>query len=154
MLFIADHMLGKLAKYLRLADYDVLYPPPRLDRDKHRIAIDQKRILLTRSTALIRNHPGPQYLLIASGGFREQLQQVIRHFNLHLDPQQFFQRCLICNAPVEKISKERVRDRVPPKSYAAYDQFCECPHCRRIYWRGSHTDRMMEALLRLVTPLS
>ena len=154
MRFIADHMLGKLAKYLRLADYDVIYPPPRLDRDKRQLAIDQKRILLTRSTPLIRNHPGPQYLLIASGKFREQLQQVIRHFNLHLDPERFFRRCLICNAPVTEISKERIRDRVPPKSYAAYDQFCQCPHCQRIYWRGSHTQRMMDALLRLVAPQS
>ena len=145
-------MLGKLAKYLRLADYDVIYPPPHLDRDKRVLALDEKRIVLTRSAALIRNQPGPQYLLIASGKFREQLQQVIRHFHLHLDPELFFRRCLICNVPVEKRIKEKVQDRVPPKSYAAYDQFCECPHCRRVYWRGSHTERMMAALLRLVKP--
>lgn len=52
MKFIADVMLGKLARYLRILGYDTLYSSQMDEEELIRNAIAQKRILLTRRTKM------------------------------------------------------------------------------------------------------
>jgi uncharacterized protein with PIN domain len=47
-----------------------------------------------------------------------------------------------CNALLEPVSKEEVRKGLPPRAAALYDEFHRCPGCGRVYWPGSHYDRM------------
>jgi uncharacterized protein with PIN domain len=37
---------------------------------------------------------------------------------------------------------------VPPRIRALYDRFKRCPGCARIYWEGSHFERMKGVLAR------
>ena len=44
----------------------------------------------------------------------------------------------------EVITKQRIRDRLPPKTAQLYDEFHQCPRCGRVYWKGSHFDSMRQ----------
>jgi uncharacterized protein with PIN domain len=52
MKFIADVMLGKLAKRMRLLGFDVLYDPAYEDNEVLRLALDHDRVILTRDAGL------------------------------------------------------------------------------------------------------
>ena len=41
------------------------------------------------------------------------------------------------------------RDRVPEHVLSEHQDFFLCPRCERVYWNGSHVDRMKEWLMRL-----
>jgi len=150
MKFIADNMLGKLAKYLRMAGYDTIYPPRR--NSDNQLELDSPdRILLTRNSRYIRQHNPPQYLLIKPNHFREQLAFVIKELDLEINPERFFYRCLKCNEPVISVSKKEVQDIVPEKSWKSYNTFFRCAVCGKIYWQGSHTRRMLSTLKNILS---
>jgi uncharacterized protein with PIN domain len=51
-----------------------------------------------------------------------------------------------------EIGKNNVRDRVPPYVYATQELFHDCPSCGRLYWKGTHRDKMareVEVMLKL-----
>ncbi|UCE87873.1 MAG: twitching motility protein PilT, partial [Deltaproteobacteria bacterium] len=39
-----------------------------------------------------------------------------------------------------------VEGRVPPRILREHSAFLRCPGCERVYWSGSHTDRMRRVL--------
>ncbi len=53
-----------------------------------------------------------------------------------------FGRCLECNAPLEKISREQARPSVPFFVYQIHHEFRRCPKCRRVFWPGNHVANM------------
>ena len=57
-------------------------------------------------------------------------------------------RCLICNAPLEEIPKDRAWGLVPPYVFCTQEWFRLCPVCNRFYWRGTHWERMRVVLER------
>ena len=57
-----------------------------------------------------------------------------------------FTRCLECNALLEGREKETIKDRIPPYVYKTQDKYMECPACRRIYWKGTHWQAMIDKL--------
>jgi hypothetical protein len=72
---------------------------------------------------------------------RRQIVEILRRFDLFgaISP---FGRCLECNGVLKPVSKEEVEDRLPPRTRRDYDDFRECRRCGRIYWKGSHYDRL------------
>lgn len=140
--FIADVMVGKLARWLRVLGCDVLYSNRFEDDEIIRIAAREDRIILTRDTGLIRRHPPPRSLLIDSGSYQEQIRQVIHTFGLK--DFNVFSRCLQCNSVLRVADKEEVFERVPPYIYLTQDRFAICPDCSRIYWHGTHADEMRQ----------
>ncbi|MGR3311472.1 MAG: Mut7-C RNAse domain-containing protein [Candidatus Brocadiales bacterium] len=158
--FIADAMLGRLARWIRIIGYDVEYYRVISDNELVRRAIAYNRILLTRDTALanrIRLRRMRRCLYIRSEDYLEQLKQVVKHFclNVRLPPEadspffrqaRIFSRCTICNDQLHYIEKAVVKDRVPPFIYQTQNTFMECPKCMRIYWRGTHRKQIIERL--------
>lgn len=143
--FIADVMVGKLARWLRILGFDVLYSNAFRDGEIVRIAEEENRVILTRDTRLAaRRRLRAQCVLIESGEHREQVRQVLRTFDLK--DFNVFSRCLECNAPLHPLDKESVFERVPPYVYLTHQRFATCPSCNRIYWHGTHTDDMLKQL--------
>lgn len=149
MKFIADDMLGRLAKWLRILGYDVAYTVPISDAELLRRATAEGRILLTRDTKLIARCRKEEGLFIQSDALREQLKQVIEAHHLDVGAHAL-SRCLICNEPIQTVEKKTIKDSVPEHVYKAHDAFRQCPRCGRIYWPGSHVQRMLHTLAEVI----
>jgi len=143
--FIVDGMLGRLAKWLRILGYDTLYDPRLDDPQLVRIARAEGRILLTRDHELTRRK-NLQVILIESEVLEEQLDQL--HEQLGIDAQNPFQRCPVCNAPLEPVPKDWAWGQVPPYVFVTQAEFRLCPECNRFYWRGTHWEHMRELFAR------
>ena len=145
--FLADAMLGRLARWLRILGHDVEYFRGE-DDDLLRRVCCEGRILLTRDTGLLRRRGLPPHLFIQSDHVMDQLRQVVTV--LHLDPAAPpTRRCLCCNAILEPRHKAEVQGLVPEFVWSHHQAFWGCPRCRRIFWAGTHRRRMEEAIKAL-----
>ncbi len=140
MKFLADAMLGRLATWLRLLGYDTVYLPDADDHELARIARAEDRVLLTRDVELTRRR-GVRHVLIESEQVDAQLRQVFHA--LELSARDAFSRCAECNLVLQSVSKDRVRDQVPPYVFQTHDRFLRCRRCGKIYWRGTHWARIL-----------
>ena len=140
---VADGMLGRLARWLRILGCDTLYNPRWDDNELVRLARAENRILLTRDTALARRR-GVRTLLITSEDLESQVAQVV--CTLGLNKERLFSRCPVCNEVLEEVPKSWAWGYVPPYTFVTQQEFRLCPCCDRFYWRGTHYQRMREAL--------
>ncbi len=146
--FLADQMLGRLAVWLRLIGYDTAQPLDRPDSWLLRLAREEGRILLTQDAPLARATSAHTYYVNARG-FEDQLVEVVRTFDLAIDPARLLSRCTRCNSRVDRVAAEAARPLVPPAVRDAHEDFFACPSCRKIYWRGDHCDRILDRLAGL-----
>jgi len=142
--FVADVMVGKLARWLRILGFDVAYSNVFKDEEIVRIAKEENRIILTRDTRLIPRELEKQSLFIESDQYREQIHQVLQAFDLK--DFNIFSRCIECNTPLRQIDKEEAFDKVPPFVYLTQERFAACPSCNRVYWHGTHADQMLSRI--------
>jgi uncharacterized protein with PIN domain len=147
--FVADSMLGTLAKWLRILGYDTLFDVSLDDYQLMRLARAGGRVLLTRDRELARRR-GVRTLLIESEHLEEQIRQVLTDLDLKTD--QSFSRCPVCNEPLQPLGREAARTRVPAYVARKHETFKTCPACRRVYWRGTHWQQMEEWLARFRSP--
>ncbi|HEY3570803.1 MAG TPA: Mut7-C RNAse domain-containing protein [Thermoanaerobaculia bacterium] len=142
----ADAMLGALARWLRALDVDVTYDPALDDPELVERAVAEGRTILTRDRRLTQRRLARNHLLIRSDDVAEQLRQVLTELELRPDPDRLLGRCLRCNAPLEPLDAEAARARVPPWVARTQETFRACPECGRVYWRGTHVQRMLSRL--------
>jgi uncharacterized protein len=139
--FVLDTHLGKLAGYLRLLGFDTLYrndyPDPLLVQISHR----EGRILLTRDRGVLKHRLVTHGYYVWETDPTCQVVEVLRRFDLAgaVAP---FRRCMRCNGLLEPVAKERITDQLQPKTRLYYDEFRQCAGCGRVYWKGSHHERM------------
>ena len=138
-------MLGTLAKWLRFMGYDTAYPGPLDDTELLALAEREDRILLTRDKELAGR--SARAIRIRTDVLEEQVREVASALDLKLvDP---LSRCSVCNASLRPVTLEEIRELVPEGVRARHTSFWQCPSCRRVYWQGSHWDKMVERLNRL-----
>jgi uncharacterized protein with PIN domain len=149
--FLADSNVGRLARWLRAYGYDAAYAAHVDDRQLIARALAEGRVLLTRDADLMHRrvitHGTLRALLLDSDRVAEQLRQVVAELGLSSGRE--LTRCLECNAELEPRPKDRVSDRVPPYVRATQSRFSECPRCGRVYWPGTHWERMRARLAGL-----
>jgi len=153
MRFLVDTMLGKLAKWLRLLGYDVIYYRDLEDKELLALAHAEGRLLLTRDEELTRSSSGRcRSLLISSDDWREQLRELAERgiVRLRFEPREIFTRCLECNEPLERVSRAEVEGRVAPYLLETQKEFGRCPRCDRIYWKGTHFARALAEVQSLL----
>jgi uncharacterized protein len=147
--FVLDVHLGRLSAYLRMSGFDAYYRNNSHDEELARISSVEKRILLTRDRGLLKRSLVSHGYWVRQTRPRQQLQEVLQRFDL-LNSLQPFRRCLQCNAIVVSVAKETVSDRLPPNVRHTQDEFQLCPQCHRVYWKGSHYQRMQHLIQGLV----
>lgn len=148
--FIADMMLGRLAKWLRLLGYDTLYFNKIDDSELIKIARREHRILLTRDTRLVERRPIKnkeiQCLFVKDDYFLDQLAQVLSE--LDLKNQSFNPYCIYCNKELQPFPKLKARGKVPRYTYATQKHFSFCLSCGKLFWEGTHWDRIQKNLVQ------
>lgn len=148
MKFIADGMLGKLTRWLRMLGHNVKYSNKLDDAQLIAIAKKERRILLTRDLELYQQATakGVQAFYVDGQTEAENLAKIAQKFGISLDVDMKRSRCPKCNAQVKPIPKEKVAGRVEETTYAHYNEFWECPKCGQVYWQGAHWTRIRKTL--------
>ena len=145
MTFVVDGMLGKLAKWLRVLGFDVVYLPRAEDHQLLRLAQKEGRAVLTRDTDLAAKAGGLGSLLIRSQRWEDQVRQVLDEFRLRGEIKPY-SRCITCNARLVPLAREDARNLVPPFVFERSQEFSICSSCSRVYWPGTHLRGMASRL--------
>jgi len=144
IMFVADTMLGKLARYLRIMGYDTVYQSRYSDEELSKL-LNEGRILLTRNHITATQYSNS--IFIDHDLVKDQLQAVDKSLKLTQDRRDWFSRCLVCNSPLSKAELEVARQNVPDFVFSTYhDKIVFCPMCKRFYWPGTHRERIVERL--------
>lgn len=148
--FVLDVHLGKLAHYLRLIGFDTLYRNDYSDVQIVRLSVDQRRIILTRDRGILKHRTVTHGYWLRNTDAREQLKEVVRAFDLtpRIRP---FSRCMECNCTLGPVNKEAILEKIPVGVARDFQVFSQCLDCGRVYWRGSHYDRLTSLLQELLS---
>jgi uncharacterized protein with PIN domain len=146
--FIADGMLGKLTRWLRMLGHNVKYSSTLDDNQLITIAKKERRILLTRDLELYQQATakGVDAFYLEGKTEAERLAQLAKRFKIELDIDMATSRCPKCNAKVKPIPKEKAADKVEKSTFTYYNEFWECPKCGKIYWQGAHWTKIRKTL--------
>lgn len=145
--FVADAHLGKLARHLRLAGFDCLWSRDWDDAALVDAALAEDRIVLTRDKGVLRRRAVRRGRFVRAVESEAQLAEVVRAFGLRTQLQPF-SRCRECNVVLEDVDKSDVEARLPEKVRALYTRFKRCSGCGRVYWEGTHFERLRAVLER------
>ncbi|MDX1647969.1 MAG: Mut7-C RNAse domain-containing protein [Longimicrobiales bacterium] len=150
--FMADAMLGRLARWLRTLGYDTAFDPAITDEELVRRGLQERRHILTRDRRLFREWRVAGTLLESQKPLT-QLREVIRRFGLQR-PRRLFTRCRECNDELDPVTLDALEGEIPDgvarrirrlegdPEPGTGTRLARCPGCGRIYWEGTHTERM------------
>lgn len=146
--FVLDGHVGRLAAYLRMLGFDADYKNERDDALLAAISSQEKRILLTRDRGLLKRKQVRRGYCLRSKDSYQQLLEIVTQFDLvrQIDP---FTRCMACNGRLRAVEKEAILDKLESRTKQYIDDFKQCGVCGKVYWRGTHTDRMERLIARL-----
>lgn len=142
--FICDVHLGKLAKGLRMLGFDTAYQNSFTRKNLERISVEERRILLSRNSVFAKNKKLHSYI-ITSEDATAQIKSVTLYFDLK-NKMRPFSLCLVCNEPLQRVSKELIVNQIPPNTAKYFTEFWQCNNCKRIYWKGSHYEQMLKEI--------
>ena len=151
--FACDAMLGPLSRWLRFAGFDTLFDPNLKGLELPDLARAEDRWLLTTDRELA-SRAGPRVLLVPTTSLENQCLLVKERLALTLDPRSFFSRCSRCNGSVEPVAREMVVHLVPPFVAARATRFSRCRMCGRLYWPGTHHEKILDRLRKLFSSAS
>jgi uncharacterized protein len=141
----ADRMLARLARWLRLCGVDIYFDKRIGGAELLHTARQERRFVLTRDKRL---RTAPDALYLTSERVREQLHEVLHRFAINPD-RSAFTRCSRCNTLLREVSRETVKEQVPPYVYSTQERFSRCPDCARVFWRATHAERIKAELSNL-----
>lgn len=154
MKFIVDSNVGRLARWLRIAGFDTIFINDLDDNRLIRLALSEGRVLLTKDTQILKRRLVTsgrlKAILIEDDEVKAQLRQVVKALNLG-DKIKPFTLCLECNQPLVPKEKEEIKGLVPPYVSQTQTQYMQCLACHRVYWRGTHWQRMSRGLEKIVS---
>ena len=74
-------------------------------------------------------------------GPADQLREMFDRLDLAASARPFT-LCLKCNAPLHAVGKAQVASALPPGVRDRHERFSRCDRCLRVFWEGSHWQRM------------
>lgn len=139
--FVLDIHLGKLASLLRLLGFDTLYKNDYDDPELAGISRNEGRILLTRDRGLLKRSQVTHGYCVRQHNPRAQIKEVLQRFDLArgISP---FSRCLRCNGLIQAVGKNEILQLVPVGVQKRFVSFYRCDSCHRVYWEGSHYEKL------------
>ncbi len=143
--FVADVHLGRLARYLRMLGFDTIYDRTWDDRQIIDRALAERRIILTRDVGILKQKRVTHGYWLRSTQPLKQLGEVVAALDLS-GQVEAFTRCMDCNGRIRIALDDEVAGRIDPEIHRRFDHFWLCERCRKIYWRGSHYQRMLRAV--------
>lgn len=143
--FVADAMLGSVARKLRIFGFDTLYVPHTHDDEILKIGIEQDRVILTADKELFKRvvKAGADGVLVSGVGDIEDLVHILAKngvASVSLDG--IDSRCSVCNGLLEAKRPEQVRDSLPGRIAELQSEFYQCANCGKVYWEGGHLRRI------------
>lgn len=148
MKFVADTMLGKLARWLRILGYDTIYDASFPFQKLVEMSNSGDVVFLTRRKYLPSGNEFSNAFYIPVEKFDDQLRFVVETFKLDIH-QNLFTRCLRCNIEVRVVEKSKLKGKIPKQSFEGFDIFSECPNCHNVYWNGAHFTNTLKKLNRI-----
>jgi uncharacterized protein with PIN domain len=139
--FVVDAHLGRLTRYLRMLGFDSLYEQARADRELVRVSLEERRVLLTRDRELLMHRNLVHGIYVRGARPRDQLAYVLGRLDLG-ESCRPFTRCMACNEKLRCVDRKTIIDRIPVRVAQRHATFHLCPGCGRVYWRGTHWQRM------------
>lgn len=156
MKFVADRMLGRLARWLRLFGYDTLEIRRQENEDDVllELAENENRILVSRDRMLVRKaiKKGIKAFPVQSSEIMEQIQEIRKEFDIKIEPE--MDRCTLCNSNIRKAKPGdmeliRAKEYVYPATLGSVTGFWLCDACGQVYWQGKHWDNILERIDKL-----
>lgn len=138
--FICDVHLGKLARLLRLLGFDCRYSNDFKREEILKIAAKEKRVILSKDQDLMEKGIISAYKPNSEDP-KEQIKEVVEKYSLR-GKSIPFSRCMKCNGLLIHISPEDAKERIPSGISRSIKEYLECLGCKRIYWKGSHYEKM------------
>lgn len=149
MRFILDVHLGKLAKHLRLLGFDTDYQNDRTDAEIVMQSLKEHRLILTRDIGLLKHKKITHGHWMRNTDPEKQLDEVLTQFDLYRLCQPFT-RCLECNSLLTPVLKENIVAELLPMTSQYYENFMRCSGCGRIYWEGTHYQKLKKFVEKYV----
>jgi uncharacterized protein with PIN domain len=146
--FIADGMLGKLVRWLRMLGQDVTYSTEFEDAELMTMAEQEQRVLLTRDLELYKRAlaKGINALYVEGRTEAEKLAELAERFNFSLTIDLKRSRCPRCNAKILLTPKEQLASEVEKNTFTYYSEFWKCLNCGQVYWQGAHWKGILATL--------
>jgi len=151
-IFVVDAMLGNLAKKLRILGYDSKYFSSIEDDKIISIAKNEKRIILTKDEQLtkIAEKQNVSFVLIRGNDELEQIVQINAKIKLDrfvVDTNN--SHCIACNGKLESVEKFRIIGKIPEGIFEREKEFWMCDSCKKVYWEGTHFQKLQEFATKL-----
>ena len=148
MKFLADSMLGKMARWLRMLGHDVTYDVGLGDNELLEVAKKENRVLLTKDLELYKRAiiRGTDALYLKGKSEPERLAEVAKRYGLTLEVDMEKSHCPVCNTKLEAAQKEQLSNKLEKNTSIYYDKFWKCPNCGQVYWQGAHWKQINRTL--------
>lgn len=147
--FAADVHLRRLTKTLRLLGIDTAWNREWDDADLVQASNREQRMILTRDVGLLKRGETRFGYWVRSQDPDRQIKEITGRFEIS-DNLQPFSRCMECNGLLQTVDKKEVEDKVPPKVKEWHSLFHRCRNCHKIYWQGSHFEKLKEKVQELL----
>lgn len=150
-MFVADEMLKKTARWMRIFGIDVLYPESIDDGALMEIASKTRRVLLTMDRYLYRRcfRKGVQCFFVPNGSSEEQIIALMKAYDLEMERFPSRTLCPQCNGTLKEVGKKAVKGKVFSSIYKRHRLFWSCDKCGKIFWPGSHWLKIRKAAFRI-----
>lgn len=148
--FLADAMLGSLARKLRIFGFDTPYIAHTDDDEVLKTGIEQGRVILTADREFFKRivKAGARGVLVSGDGELEDLVHILAKNGI-TSVDFAGSRCSVCNGLLSGRTPDQIRDSVPGRVAECHSEFYQCLDCGKVYWEGSHF-RRIRALARSV----
>lgn len=147
MKFLADSMLGKLARWLCMLGQDAVYTTELSDSEQLEVAKKETRVLLTKDLELYKRAiaRGIGAFYVEGKTESDRLAELAQRYSLTLAVDMEKSHCPICNAKLKSTPKEQLSE-LKKNTLTYYDKFWKCPNCGQVYWQGAHWKQITNTL--------